>query len=329
MRIRSMVRWSGWMWGGLLAGCAGGGGESECAGVMTSVGTVCVIEGPITETGFSCPPEMPFEYQGEFGGERWAMCASSDGLDAAALSEAYEESQGRAPDEATRDPGCLDEDRDGVCDEERPECADGDETCDELTPGCPEGDADNDGYCDSCRDIDADGVTCDGPEVGLCIDEDADLSCQGWDGDDQDPEVRGIGPRVGTDGRTYVVVCHLTEGEWGELESGLRELTPDDCWGIDVCLAVDPDEWQEPAPAVYALARTLCAGWTGGTVVDEDQIDSFTLMCEAQAATTPAAAAPCWYAIVPCLDEAGAVTTCSRGGGEEPCRDDDRDGRCD
>ncbi|MCB9727436.1 MAG: hypothetical protein H6744_01950 [Deltaproteobacteria bacterium] len=79
-RMRRGVMWGVAMAGLALAGACDGGeatpacGDGEAARVDGAA--VCVYRGGISETGFLCPPDMPFAY----AGSGFTACASSGAL---------------------------------------------------------------------------------------------------------------------------------------------------------------------------------------------------------------------------------------------------------
>ncbi len=125
----------------VMCGCGAERGpatpDARCGdGVTTHADgqTLCLYEGAITETGFECPPELPFEYSGD----GWKMCAEVGNLDQQALDEAVDAAGSEDDPEATETPEgpdeaaevpveeapaddppaateCVDHDQDGVC----------------------------------------------------------------------------------------------------------------------------------------------------------------------------------------------------------------------
>lgn len=224
---------------GLGAGC---GSETRdlCDGLIVQEGQVCVLSGPITETGFECPPEMPFAYSGELpddGGE-WAMCSSDPSLDPHAIDDAMREAgMGGAEPNEPQFP------------EPEPE------------PTAPE---DCTGwhafYKWLCLDDTADPDPSDD-----CTDEDGDGTCWGYDFEDEDPYVDGTLYEV--DGVTYVVGCYA---EGTEHES---------CVGMDLCYRW-PWHWEvEPLPEIMVFARELCADYYQGPSMSLDAIDAWGDAC--------------------------------------------------
>lgn len=166
---------------GVVGACASEGGGETCGGTLVNDGSVCVMTGPITETGFDCPPEMPYEYGGQFDdGERWAMCSSMDGLDTEAIGDAMHEAGFEdTPSEPNQ-------------------------------PDLPD-DPDDPREPDDCREVDPRTGEClDEPEEpedpGACRDEDADGICWDVDIDDTDAQL-GVAQILEADGVLYVVTC--------------------------------------------------------------------------------------------------------------------------
>lgn len=145
---------------------------SGCSGTLVSDGSVCVLSGPITETGFHCPPNMPFEYGGDHNGEPWGLCSSEGDLDPAAIEAAMDEAAGdNTPDdpETPVDPDpTADSDSDRVYDQldNCPDVFNPDQT-----------DVDGNGMGDACDCIDTDG---DGI-INCTPTEPAGGECQGGD----------------------------------------------------------------------------------------------------------------------------------------------------
>ncbi|MEZ4269231.1 MAG: hypothetical protein R3F39_22980 [Myxococcota bacterium] len=63
----------------LFGGCDGGDSHTLCPGGEEAAiqgSALCVYRGPISETGFSCPPEMPFAYESS----GYSACAAQPGM---------------------------------------------------------------------------------------------------------------------------------------------------------------------------------------------------------------------------------------------------------
>jgi len=269
-----------------------------CAdGTVVANGDACVFAGPITETGFDCPPAMPFEFGGEFGdsGESWMVCSAHD-MDAEAVDQAMQEADGaddQPSDPADSDDGCDgDSDGDGVVD------------CRDADPRDPRTDPE-----DSCNiDTDGDGIVdCrdDDPTVpshvpSTChVDDDDDGSCQGMDLNDDDETVIDGGTHL-VGGTLYLVSC-----------------TGGSCFGIDVCFLDPAGLDPEDAPWIVDL-QALCGENTTGYASSDAQLEIGADLCEGDV---------CFTVFEVCLDTDGQVGECDGSG--ESCVDDDRDGICD
>ena len=226
----------GWVVG--IGGCLGadGGAGARCDGQIVADGAACVIRGPISETGFDCPPLMPYEFGGEFGGETWTLCSSDPDLDPQEVADFMAE--GGQPDwpdgDGPGDPGGptdpngpdggeVDICGDGVVDDAAPSfevCDDGNNVGgDGCSADCKSfevcGNAIVDGgeQCDDGNNINGDAcdAQCRFEEDAPCIDVNGDGICEPGEGDPTDPidpgDLSRCGDGVVDDEAPFLEVC--------------------------------------------------------------------------------------------------------------------------
>lgn len=241
----------------LVAGCAvqsAGSDEPRTTcpdgGEATDVGerTLCLYQGPITETGFECPPELPFQYSGD----GWLMCAEEAGIPQKEVDAAAAQAQAGAdsddlpaeePDEPDEVPAAsdsceVDYDQDGICAEDD---ADDRDPAVGAAPSPPDPEPEDDPPVSACEDLDDDG------------------SCAPTDPDDADPAIYDLGIHEGPDGSAWLVVC-LDEG-------GATQ-----CVGVDPAGGgMPPESWIESWEEICEADSGLC--WTVPVLCTDDDGD--------------------------------------------------------
>ncbi|MFT7582458.1 MAG: hypothetical protein ACI9MR_004140, partial [Myxococcota bacterium] len=240
----------------------------------------------ITETGFHCPPEIPFEY----AGDSWSMCAELGDLDAQAIDRAVQEAADAAENEnenENENEPCTDFDQGRVCAE------------DDLDDRDPNVGARDDA---PCTDFDQDGVCAENdlddrdPSIGAIDstdptceagDNDSDGSCTGSDLDDQDPETRNTGVRwavLQDDPNAYgqweLVTCVMDLVTWEDapnwfMGSGIS----DSCVGIDICHLNPAGVEGLPGEVPWVTAAAGCDPDRVFFTSTEDY-DSFEVRCD-------------------------------------------------
>lgn len=183
----------GWVASAALGGCLGAGDVgARCDGAVVAEGTACVMRGPISETGFDCPPLMPYEFGGEFDGEAWVLCSSDPDLQPQEIEDAMAE--GGHPDwpnspNNPTDPDPTDPDPTDPTDPDPADPADPDPT-DPTDPGglqiCGDGVIDDAApfleVCDDGNNVNGDGCAADCKSAEVCGNAVLDLGEQCDDG---------------------------------------------------------------------------------------------------------------------------------------------------